>query len=231
MKKLCILTARGGSKRIPRKNIRDFLGKPMIAYPLQAALDSALFDTVMVSTEDHEIARLSRELGAEVPFLRSSATAGDYATTAEVVLEVLQSYSQQGQDFDVACCCYPTAPFVTAQKLEDAYNLLLQSQADAVIPVAAYTTPIQRALTLKEDRLAYLWPENETKRSQDLPPAYYDTGQFYFVRVAAFLNNPRMLGPNTVALVVPASEVQDIDQEEDWKMAELKYRHWTGLDR
>jgi len=202
----------------------------MIAYPLQAALESALFEVVMVSTEDDEIVKISRELGADIPFLRSLATAGDYATTAEVVLEVLQNYARQGQDFDIVCCCYPTSPFVTAQKLRDAYSLLVQSQADGVIPVAAYATPIQRALTMKEGRLAYLWPENETRRSQDLPPAYYDTGQFYFVRVAPFLETPRMLGPNTVAMVVPPGEVQDIDQEEDWKMAELKYRHWRGMD-
>lgn len=227
---ICIITARGGSKRIPRKNIKDFIGDPIIAYPIRAALESALFDTVMVSTDDEEISEVARRLGADVPFLRSEKTSDDFATTADVLLEVLNEYENRGSRFEYACCCYPTSPFLTGQKLKDAYNFLLERKADSIFPVCEYSTPIFRALTLGErDLVRFVWPENEAKRSQDLPSAFFDTGQFYFFQIQSFLRSGRLVTDNSIGLPVSAGECQDIDNEADWKLAELKYKIWAGL--
>lgn len=223
MARLCIVTARGGSKRIPRKNIRLFHGRPILGYPIQAARDSRLFDTVMVSTDDEEIADVARGLGADVPFMRSKASASDCATTAQVLDEVLRCYEQRGQSFESVCCCYPTAPFITGQRLISAFRLLEDRQADTVMPVTRYATPIMRALRMTDGKLEFLWPENANARSQDLPPAYFDCGQFYVFRAAPFLQTRVLLGANTLGMEVPANEAQDIDTEEDWLLAELKY--------
>ncbi len=154
-KKIAIITARGGSKRIPRKNIKDFLGKPIMAYSIEAALSSGLFDTVMVSTEDEEIAEISRKYGAEVPFFRSEKTAGDFATTNDVLLEVIAEYEKRGQSFEIGACLYPTAPFVTADKLKDAMGKFLKSGADTLIPVVPFSYPPQRAMVVEKDRLVF----------------------------------------------------------------------------
>ncbi|GFO68508.1 pseudaminic acid cytidylyltransferase [Geomonas limicola] len=228
---LAIVTARGGSKRIPRKNIRSFLGRPIIAYSIAAALESGCFSRVMVSTDDAEIAQVARELGAEVPFLRSAATSDDFATTAEVLLEVLAEYARRGEEFDCACCLYPTAPFVTAERLREAHRLLLTSGADAAVPVVRFSFPIERALEIRDGRLAFRHPEFRNSRSQDLTPAFHDSGQFYFFRVPPFLASRSLFGEQTVALELPETEVQDIDTEEDWQLAELKYRLLRGGDR
>ena len=220
---LAIITARGGSKRIPRKNIRDFLGKPIIAYSIAAALDAGCFDEVMVSTDDPEIASVATRLGARVPFLRSAATSSDFATTAEVLVEVLDQYRHRRKPFDYACCIYPTAPFITAGKLLTGHRLLLHSGADTVLPVVRFGYPVQRALKLEHDRLGMIWPEHQDARSQDLTPAYHDSGQFYFFRVERFLKTRRLFSDFTVPMVLPETEVQDIDTLEDWKMAEMKY--------
>lgn len=220
---IAIITARGGSKRIPRKNIKDFLGKPIIAYSIAAALEAGCFNEVMVSTDDLEIAHVAREAGANVPFLRSAETSNDFATTADVLLEVLDEYRQRGVIFDQACCIYPTAPFVTAERLRQAYDLLLQSAADTAVPVVRFSFPIQRALGIENNRLKALWPEHLNSRSQDLTPAYHDSGQFYFFKTGRFLETRELLGSNTVPIELPESEVQDIDTEEDWKIAEMKY--------
>ena len=158
MRKLAIITARGGSKRIPRKNIKPFLGKPIIAYSIEAALQSGIFDTVMVSTDDEEIAEIAKQYGAEVPFLRSAKASNDHATTNDVLLEVLDAYEKIGQSYDFACCLYPTAPFVTARKLQDAFAKLEASDADTLIPVVAFSYPPKRGLLIRNERLVFEYP-------------------------------------------------------------------------
>ncbi|MBS1645320.1 MAG: pseudaminic acid cytidylyltransferase [Bacteroidetes bacterium] len=223
MKSLAIITARGGSKRIPRKNIKEFLGKPIIQYSIDAALQSGLFDEVMVSTDDEEIAAIAKELGAQVPFLRSTANANDYATTADVLVEVLNQYQEIGKSFDLAVCIYPTAPFVNAEKLQKAQERLIATHADSLIPITKFSFPIWRSFKLDNELIAFNWPENALKRSQDLPSAYHDCGQFYFFRTKEFLQTKSLVGSNTSYIEIPESEVQDIDNEEDWKIAEIKY--------
>ncbi len=221
---IAIITARGGSKRIPRKNIKEFHGLPIIQYSIKAALSVGIFDEVMVSTDDDEIAAKAKRAGATVPFKRSKDTADDFATTAQVLSEVLNTYKMQGQLFKYACCIYPTAPFVSAQKLYAAYDLLKKSNADAVLPVTKFGFPIWRSFKMNENgKVQYNWPEHAPKRSQDLPTAYHDCGQFYFFNVDTFLKTGKLVTENTIGLEVPESEVQDIDTEEDWKIAEIKY--------
>lgn len=224
MATIAIITARGGSKRIPRKNIKPFLGKPMLAYSVEAALEAGIFDEVMVSTEDEEIARIAEEAGARVPFLRSEKTANDFATTSDVILEVLEEYQKRGQEFDAFCCIYPTAPFITAGRLKEGMELLKEKKPDSVMPVVSFSFPPQRCVVIKEERLVPKWPENIPKRSQDLEPYYHDCGQFYCVDTRRFLEERVILMPNTYPLILSELEVQDIDNEVDWKLAELKYR-------
>jgi len=220
---LAIITARGGSKRIPRKNLRAFLGRPILAYSIEAARNSGLFDDVMVSSDDEEILEVGRTFGASTPFKRSAGTSDDAATTAEVLQEVLSEYRRQGHEFEYLCCIYPTAPFVSASKLQHADALLRDSGADAVVPVVAFSFPIWRSFKIEEGRLSFNWPENALRRSQDLPQAFHDCGQFYFVRTESFLTQRRLIMDNTVPIVVPEGEAQDIDTEDDWKIAEIKY--------
>ena len=223
-KKVAIITARGGSKRIPRKNIRDFLGYPIIKYSIEAALGAGCFDEVMVSTDDEEIAAVACAFGAEVPFLRSAENAGDYAGTAEVLCEVVQDYRLLGKEFASLCCIYPTAPFVTAEKLRRGMSLLHETGADCVLPVVAYGYPIQRSLKIVDGRVDMLWPENYAVRSQDLMPVYHDCGQFYCLKTVSLLEQMRLFADFTVPMVMSESEVQDIDNDEDWKLAEMKYQ-------
>lgn len=223
MSRLAIITARGGSKRIPRKNIKEFNGEPIIAYSIRAAIESGLFDTVMVSTEDKEIAEISKRYDAEIPFYRSEYTAGDHATTNDVLLEVLEEYERRGQNYDVAACLYPTAPFVTADKLRDGMRQLETSDADTLIPVVAFSYPPQRAMVVEHDRLVFKYPEYLDSRSQDLQPHYHDVGQFYLFRTEAFRRNRRLMVGNILPYIVSELEVQDIDNETDWKLAEIKY--------
>ena len=223
--KVAIITARGGSKRIPRKNLRDFLGRPIIAYSIEAALASALFDEVMVSTDDEEIAEVGRRYGASVPFMRSAANSNDYATTAQVLEEVVAEYKRRGTEIDYACCIYPTAPFVTAEKLQAAFEKLIETGADTVLPITGFSFPIWRSFRVDGERVFFNWPEFAPKRSQDLPPAYHDAGQFYFFHPAVLKATGLLITSNTVGIEVSELEVQDIDSEEDWKLAELKYAH------
>ena len=220
---IAMITARGGSKRIPRKNIRDFCGKPILAYSIEAALSAGIFDEVMVSTEDTEIAGIARQYGAAVPFLRSAETADDYATTADVLLEVFAQYKAAGREFQSACCIYPTAPFVTAEKLKHAMECLEEEGTDSVIPVTAFSFPPMRGFLLENGEAKYAFPEYAPRRSQDIPPMYHDCGQFYCFRVAPFLENRQLVSVHTRAVIVPEMEVQDIDSEQDWRLAELKY--------
>lgn len=227
MNTLAIITARGGSKRIPGKNIRPFLGRPILAYSVEAALASGIFDEVMVSTDDEQIAAVARAAGAAVPFMRSAATADDHSTTAAVLAEVLAAYRmQQNRHFEVGCCIYPTAPFVTPTRLAGAHRLLLDSGADTVLPIVRYSFPIQRSFSMGIGaRLAYNWPEHETTRSQDLPGTYHDSGQFYFFKTSLlYSKSPSMMGGDVRGVEVSEMEVQDIDNETDWQLAEMKYR-------
>jgi pseudaminic acid cytidylyltransferase len=223
MPNVAIITARGGSKRIPRKNIKDFLGKPIIAYSIETALNSDLFDYVMVSTDDDEIAEVAKKYGAQVPFVRSKQTSDDFTGTADVVIEVLHDLKKIGKEFINACCIYPTAPFISKQTLNDSYSLLVNEKFDSVFPVCAFSYPIQRALEINESKTTMVWEENLTKRSQDLATRYHDAGQFYWLNIQSFLSAKKLFTQNTGSIILDELQVQDIDNETDWKLAELKY--------
>ena len=225
MANLCIIPARGGSKRIPRKNIKDFLGKPIIAYSIQTALDSNLFDEVMVSTDDEEIAEIGIKYGANVPFLRSAESSNDYASTADVLLEVLHNYAEMNKEYSAACCIYPASPLISVQSLSDSFKLLVANKVDSAFPVCQFSYPIWRALNLNnENKIGMIWPENESKRSQDLPSAFHDAGQFYWFTTKKFIDTPHILTGNSGAIVLDELHVQDIDSITDWKIAEIKYK-------
>ena len=224
MKRLAIITARGGSKRIPRKNILPFLGQPILAYSIKAALESGMFDEVMVSTEDEEIATIAKEYGASIPFMRSKETSNDFAGTADVLLEVLSEYKKIGMEFDTMCCIYPTAPFVTKEKLKEAINMLEDSDAETLIPVVRFSYPPQRALVSENNRLKFKYPEFINSRSQDLEPHFHDAGQFYLVKVDKFIKNKELMVGNIIPYEQSELEVQDIDNMSDWKIAEIKYQ-------
>lgn len=226
---LAVIPARGGSKRVPRKNIRPFRGLPMLAWSVRAALASKLFDEVMVSTDDEEIASVARAHGAEVPFMRSAKTSDDYATSVDVLTEVLDAYRARSTTFELACCIYPTAPFITAEALIEGYQRLTQSTFDVIMPVVAFDYTIWRSLKRFEDgRIVLNFPENLNARSQDLPPAYHDAGQWYWFRVEAFERDRVLMGPNSGSIILSATQVQDIDTEEDWAIAELKHERLFG---
>lgn len=223
MTTIAIIPARGGSRRIPRKNIRAFCGQPILRYSIQAALESGIFATVMVSTDDAEIAEMAKQYGAQVPFLRSEKTSGDYAGTEEVLWEVLDRYSQQGTPFDMYCCLYPTAPFVTPQRLREAQQIFTAAGASFLTPVVKYAHPPQRGQVIRNGKLEMKWPEYRGTRSQDLEPWYHDCGQFYFGRTEDLFRYG-MAGANVVPMILPETEAQDIDTQEDWEIAEAKYR-------
>lgn len=220
MSNLCIIPARGGSKRIPRKNIRDFLGKPIIAYSIETALASGLFDEVMVSTDDEEIAAVAREYGAEVPFMRSPDTADDFAGLGDVVDDVKAEYQRLNIRFDYICCLLPTAPMVTTQIIRKGFDELLKlSNADSVRPVVRFAYPIQRALKITNGKMSFFYPEHITTRSQDLEPTFHDAGLMYWMRFEIGLR-----GENKYAFEITSDLAHDIDTEEDWRLAELKYK-------
>lgn len=223
MSNLAIIPARGGSKRIPRKNIKDFLGKPIIAYSIEVALKCGLFDEVMVSTDDEEIAEVSKKYGALVPFMRSRKNADDFATTVDVILEVLQKYQEYDRCFEYGCCIYPTAPLMRSTFLKKGYEKLIDEEFSTIFPVVEFSYPIQRSLKLTgEDKIEMFWPEHLDNRSQDLEKAFHDAGQFYWFNVTELQNQRKLFGNNSAAIVLSSSSVQDIDTEEDWFMAELK---------
>ena len=224
MNAIAIITARGGSKRIPGKNIKEFMGKPMLTYAIEAALEAGIFREVMVSTDDEEIAQIARGAGASVPFMRSEAASGDFATTDDVLMEVLETYEKRGELFDYMACIYPTAPFVTAGKLQEAMNLLIEKDASGVMPVVRFSFPPQRGMAIREGKLAYCYPENAMKRSQDLEPMYHDSGQFYCYHVERYRACRGNLPDGYLPIIVPETEVQDIDNPSDWELAEMKYQ-------
>jgi pseudaminic acid cytidylyltransferase len=224
MGNICIIPARGGSKRIPRKNIKEFLGKPIIAYSIQAALDSGLFDEVMVSTDDLEIAEIAKNFGAKVPFMRSVNNSDDFATTFDVIEEVIKSYESQGNKFENICCIYSCAPFVTKHKLNEAYSKLKTDNFDTVFPVIQYSFPIQRAIRLINGKIEMFDEKHKNTRTQDLPESFHDSGQFYWMNTKAILNKKCLITDNTGIIIISELESQDIDTKLDWKLAELKYR-------
>jgi len=224
MQCLAIIPSRGGSKRILRKNIKMFLDKPILSYPIEVALQSKLFDEIMVSTDDAEIAQRAVELGANVPFLRSKNNADDYATTVDVLLEVEECYRAAGKSFDYICCLYPTAPFVTTAQLDTAFTLLIEQDFDCVFPVMKFGYPIQRALKVEKGKMALYQPEHLNSRSQDLSEAYHDCGQFYWLQTKRLLEKKQLWTDHTGVVVLEEMEAHDIDTEEDWKVAEFKYQ-------
>ena len=222
--KLAVIPARGGSKRIPRKNIKLFLGKPIIAYSIEACLGSKLFDCVVVSTDDAGIAAVARDFGAEVPFTRPAALANDHEGTAAVVKHTLQWFAQNGRPADLCCCVYATAPFVRPADLAAGHGLLQSTGKDYAFSVTRFDFPVQRALYNAEDGLRPLYPEYATTRSQDLPEAFHDAGQFYWGKADAFLKDVPLFSPASVPVELPHYRVQDIDTPEDWTRAEAMYQ-------
>ena len=230
MYNLAIIPARGGSKRIPRKNINDFLGKPIIAYSIEAALNTKLFDEVMVSTDDHDIANIGRIYGARIPFMRTSDNSGDYATTMDVILEVIDNYSQQDKQFDNVCCIYPTAPLIDEQKLKAGYQKLTNEHLDSVFPVVPFSYPVWRGFRIADNgRAVMVWPEYLDSRSQDLEEIFHDAGQWYWLNAESLRINKKIFTENTASLILSPIEVQDIDNLSDWEIAEMKYAYLQSI--
>lgn len=229
MANLAIIPARGGSKRINKKNIKFFLGKPIISYSIEAAINSNLFDEVMVSTDDLEIAKIATALGASVPFIRTETNSNDYATTVDVLIEVIDTYQKKGIEFDFVCCIYPTAPFISVDKLVKGFNML-NNDTDSVLPVLTYDYPIWRSFKLDEnDYLEYNWSEFAKSRSQDLTPTFHDAGQWYWFKWNKFKESRKLIFEKTKALYLSHFEAHDIDTLNDWKLAELKYEYLQSL--
>ncbi|WP_296623228.1 pseudaminic acid cytidylyltransferase [Marivirga sp.] len=222
MANICIIPARGGSKRIPGKNIKPFLAKPIIAYAIQLAAESQLFDEIMVSTDDEEIANIAKKYKANIPFMRSGKNANDFATTADCIEEVLEKYDAK---FDWACCIYPTAVLAQSEDIKKGFNKIKQEALEAVFPVVAFDYPIWRSLKVnEEDQVEMNWPEFARSRSQDLPKAYHDAGQWYWFDPESFKQQKRLFMNKSGYIEKSINEVQDIDTAEDWALAELKYQ-------
>ena len=218
---ICIIPARGGSKRIPRKNIIDFNGKPMIAWSIAAALGSGVFEHVIVSTDDPEIAEVSRDHGAQTPFMRDASLSGDFTTTAEVVIDALQYYPEA----ETACCLYPTAPLVNADDLGKAHAMLVNQDADCVLTVTAYDFHPLRAFKCSETgKLSFNWPEHELTRSQDLPNLVHDAGMFYFLKTKSLMNSGKIINAKTVGLELSRRQAVDIDTPEDLEIAKILHQ-------
>jgi N-acylneuraminate cytidylyltransferase len=223
--KIAVIPARGGSKRIPRKNIRMFCGKPVIAYSISAAQQTGLFDQVIVSTDDEEIASVAREFGATTPFIRPKEIADDFTGTNAVVKHAVAWFNAQSHDVVHACCLYATAPLVQANFITQGYEALSRSDAAFAFSVTSYAFPIQRALRITpEGRVDAIYPEHRMTRSQDLEHAYHDAGQFYWGTARAFLEDMPVFAPHSIGVILPRHLVQDIDTLEDWDQAELMYR-------
>ncbi|MEY4578052.1 MAG: hypothetical protein RL701_2755, partial [Pseudomonadota bacterium] len=225
---IAIIPARGGSRRLPGKNIRLFDGVPIIAHPIRAALEYGGFDRVMTSTDSPQIADSARSHGAEVPFMRSAVSANDHATTVEVLLEVLEGYKELGSEFDLGCCIYPCNPFVTAEKLRQGRERLEANGFDCVLSAVRYAHPVQRSFTVEDGRVALLHPEQRDTRSQDLPAVLHDAAQFYWFDVKSLQTTRTVWTANTGCVEVPELEAQDIDTLQDWTLAELKYKCWKA---
>jgi len=226
---LCIIPARGGSKRIPRKNIKEFCGKPIIAYSIEAAIESGLFADVVVSTDDAEIAEVASEWGASVPFIRPKDLSDDFTGTTPVISHAIEELKKLGREYDYACCIYATAPFVSVENLRIGYEKLINSDKKFAFSVCAFEAPIFRSFELgSNSEVKMFWPENFNKRSQDLPKAYFDAAQFYFGKPEAFGQNLQLFAEHSIGVELPSSLVQDIDTPEDWTRAEIMYQAIFG---
>lgn len=224
--RLVIIPARGGSKRIPRKNIRPFCGKPMLAWSIEAARASECFERIIVSTDDEEIASIARDQGAEVPFMRPTSLATDHIGTIEVIQHAINWCIGQRQGPETVCCLYPTAPFVRGKDLKLGHALLSQQGDGYVVPVTTYPAPIQRALHLSTDQRVEMFdPAHIGTRTQDLTPAYHDAGQFYWGYARAWLAGIPLLSKAATALILPRYRVVDIDNPEDWRQAEIMFEY------
>lgn len=220
--KIAVIPARGGSKRIPRKNIKPFCGKPMIAWSIEAARLSGLFERIIVSTDDAEIAEVSKQWGAEVPFMRPKELSNDYAGTTPVIAHATQWALDQGFDIEAVCCIYATAPLVQTDDLKLGWDTLNSGDWDYAFTAAEFAAPIFRSFKqTAEGGIEMFFPEHFTTRSQDLPVALHDAGQFYWGRPAAWLKNKRIFDRHSVPVIIPHCRVQDIDDWDDWKMAEI----------
>lgn len=223
--KLAIIPARGGSKRIPRKNIKPFCGKPMIAWSIEAALESGCFDRIIVSTDDDEIAEVARQYGAEVPFMRPLELSDDHTGTIPVIRHAIETINSQGRAVEQACCLYATAPFIQAEDLRRGLEILQGSGGDYAFSVTSYAFPIQRAIRLTpEGRVEMFNPEHFNTRSQDLEEAYHDAGQFYWGRADGWLQGKMIFSPASLPVMLPRHRVQDIDTPEDWVRAEWLFK-------
>ena len=223
--KLCVIPARGGSKRIPHKNIKIFCGQAMIGYSIKAALDSKCFDQVIVSTDDDEIAEVAKSFGASVPFLRPESLANDYAGTIPVIKHAIEWFDDQNQLPSEVCCLYATAPFVQADAIRKAYKKMMQEQVDYCFTVTSFASPIQRAIKVTaENRIEMLHPENLETRSQDLEESYHDAGQFYWGKAESFRQQKPLFSKGATPYILPRHLVQDVDTLEDWRRAELMYQ-------
>lgn len=230
MGNIAIIPARGGSKRVPGKNMKLFFGKPMLTYSIQAALDSGLFEEVMVSTDSEEIAKIAVEYGATVPFMRSSENSDDYAGTDDVCREVLREYEKRGRTFEMMVCIYPCAPFVTGEKLRNAVKLFHEKNAEVVFPVVAFSSPPQWSYLIRDGLAIRHSPQyNSVPRSQDLEKIYHDCGQFYVHNVDEFMGKKVGSG-RTIPIIMPETEVQDVDNVSDWLLAEVKYKTFMKGD-
>lgn len=224
MGNICIIPARGKSKRIPKKNIKEFLGKPIIAYSIKAAIDSRLFDEVMVSTDNLEIADIAKKYGANVPFMRSAKNSDDFSTTFDVIKEVINYYRDRFLEFDNLCCLYSCAPFVNPKLLSIAYDQLTKKKFDTVFPIIPFNFPIQRALKVNQGKISMIIEDNINIRSQDLEKSFHDAGQFYWCNTKQLLSVGKLITSNSGGIEISELDAQDIDTDMDWELAELKYQ-------
>ena len=223
--RIAVIPARGGSKRIPRKNIKEFCGKPMIAYSIEAALQSGCFDKVIVSTDDTEIVEVARRYGAEVPFIRPAELSNDYTGTIPVIRHAIEWFMQQGVDPQLVCCLYATAPFVTPKYLQQGLQQMIGQDADYAFTVTSYAFPIQRAIKISPRLGVEMFDSNKfNTRSQDLEEAWHDAGQFYWGKAEAWLSEKIIFGPASTPVILPRHQVQDIDTFEDWDRAEWLFK-------
>lgn len=224
MANIAIIPARGGSKRIPKKNIKLFCGEPIIRYSIENALESKIFEDVIVSTEDEKIANLAISYGAKVPFFRNKNLSDDYTTTGQVILDVIQRLQETGREYEFCACIYPTAPFMSAKKMREAMEKLMLSEANEIITVVKYSSPPQRAFFYNGENIIRKWPQFVNSRSQDLEALYYDAGQFYGYRTNAYVKSGGDVSDKIIPYILSPTEVQDIDNIEDWQLAEIKYQ-------
>jgi pseudaminic acid cytidylyltransferase len=229
---IAVIPARGGSKRIPRKNIKNFCGKPILTYSIDAAFKSKCFDRVVVSTDDSEIADIAIKLGAEVPYIRSAELSDDYAGTNAVMCDAMQWFEKNGELPDLACCIYATAPFISTTSLNDGLNIMMSLKYDYAFTISEFSSPIQRALRINNNGIVeMLDPELYETRSQDLEQAFHDAGQFYWGRTEAWLSKKKILSSNSCPIQLPRHQVQDIDTLEDWEYAEKMFQIFTAAER